>query len=194
MAENCCDKCKPVPQECPTCEPVCQSNLFSIGDGERKLFDSVAQELNQIVGTDLDYFVQDVNESTRDPLYDEPIERVFKGPYRVKAYVEQPSTTPEVREEGYRTIFDGSVWIARADFDALGLSAPSEGDVLRFWNTPFFNSQAVDGEDVPNRGYFFDVVDVDEDGHLNDTASFVGFKLVVRRRTEFTPERRLVPP
>lgn len=164
---------------------------LQISDAELKLHDSVAQETNQIAGTDVDLYIVDVDNSKIDPLFRESIEARWSGPHKLKAFVEWADSTPEVREEGFRTSFTSRAWIARADLEALGLGPPGEGDVLRFWNTPFFNAVAVDGEPIPGAGYFFNVVDVDDDGHIGDGPSFVGFWLTLQRRTEFTPERRI---
>lgn len=158
---------------------------------EHDLFDSIAQEHVNIAGTDIDYYSHNVKGSTRDALYDEPVERVFGGPFRVKGYIVWPDTTPDVRMEGWRTIVNAEAWIARKEIEDKRCPAPSETDVLRIWNTPFFNDWAVDGEDVPNAGYYFDVLNVNDDGHLFDSPQFVGFKMILKRRTEFTPERRI---
>lgn len=95
--------------------------------------------------------------------------------------------------EGGRTTFGAEVWIARKSIEDIRAPQPNESDVLRIWNTPFFNEWAVDNapSGQPNTGYFFDIIDVDDDGHLFDSPTFVGFKLSIKRRTEFTPERRI---
>jgi hypothetical protein len=72
---------------------------------------------------------------------------------------------------------------------------PSEGDVLQAWNIPFYQKYSTaEQEPLPTAGYYFNVVDVDTDGQLFDNPTFVGFKLKLNRRTEFTPERRLNRP
>lgn len=158
---------------------------------EHDLFDSIAQEHVNIAGTDIDFYSHNVKGSTRDALYDEPVERVYGGPFRVKGYVVWPDTTPDVRMEGWRTVVNAEAWIARKEIEDKRCPAPSETDVLRIWNTPFFNNWAVDGEDEPNAGYYFDILNVNDDGHLFDSPQFVGFKMILKRRTEFTPERRI---
>jgi hypothetical protein len=166
-------------------------STLQMPDCEHDLFDSIAQEHVNIAGTDIDFYSHNVAGSKRDALYDEPVERVYGGPFRVKGYVVWPDTTPDVRMEGWRTIVNAEAWIARKEIEDKRCPAPSETDVLRFWNTPFFNDWAVDGEDVPNAGYYFDILNVNDDGHLFDSPQFVGFKMILKRRTEFTPERRI---
>lgn len=166
-------------------------NDFTLCDGERFLFDCWAQEHNRIGGTQIEFWSLDVEGSTRDPLYDEPIVRDFAGPFRMVGYLEYPDGFAEAREEGFRSVWNGSIWIARKEFEDAHSPPPSEGDVIRVWNTPFFQKFSVDEEDVPGRGFYFDITQVGDDGHLFDTPSFVGFKCDISRRTEFTPERRL---
>ena len=177
----------------PTLRKVAPYPFPKLGlpDCEHDLFDSIAQEHVNIAGTDIDYFSHAVGKSTRDPLYDEPIKRVFEGPFRIKAYVAWPDTTPEVRMEGWRTVVNAEAWISRKEIEDGHCPTPSETDVLRIWNIPFYTDWSVDGDAVPNAGYFFDVLNVNDDGHLFDSAQFVGFRLTLKRRTEFTPERRI---
>lgn len=182
------------PKSCKVGAPTCHPGGFTLGAEEAFLFDSVAAEINNIAGTDIDYFPLDPTR-VRDPLYDEPEERKFCGPFRLKGYAEWPSSTPEMREEGFKETFEATFYIARQAFDDAGAPYPNEGDAIRIWNTPYFNANAVINEEIPGAGYYFDVVDVDDQGHINDTAYFVGFSIGVRRRTEFTAERRLnIPP
>lgn len=180
--------CPPKPVK-PSCSPA----EFTLGSEESFLFDTIAQEINQIAGTTIDYYPLDPTK-VRDPLYDEPEVRTFLGPFRLKGIAEWPSSTPEMREEGFKQTFEATFYIARVEFDAHGALYPNEGDVFRIWDNPYFNAQAVNNESIPGAGYYFDAVDVDEQGHINDTPEFTGFSIGVRRRTEFTPERRIAPP
>lgn len=161
-------------------------------DCEHDLFNSIAQEHSGIAGTEIDFFSHNIGKATRDPLYDEPLKRVYEGPFRVKGYIAWPDTTPEVRMEGWRTVVNAEAWIARKEIEDQHCPVPSETDVLRIWKIPFFDKEwSVDSDNVPNSGYFFDVLNVNDDGHLFDSAQFVGFRLTLKRRSEFTPERRI---
>lgn len=189
MADN--PRVKPWPGKCVVA-PWPDNDTLRLTDNELALHDSVATEVNRIAGTEVDLFEQDTEGGVYDPQYGEPVDRAFKGPFRLKAYVEWADSSPEVREEGFRTSFGSRCWIARKDLEERGIPIPTEGDVVRFWNRPFFNDFSVDSDPrPPDAGYFFNVIDVDEDGHLFDNPGFVGFWLVLQRRTEFTPERRV---
>lgn len=170
------------------CEGVKPAGSMTLGDSERFLFDSFAQEHVRTSGTPMEFWSQDIEGSERDPLYDEPIVRKWAGPFKIVGYLQRPDSIPEAREEGIRQTFPSEMWVARKEFEDANAPPPKEGDVMRVWNLPFY-ADIGDG-----KGYFFDVIDSDEDGHLFDQASFVGFKLHVNRRTEFTPERRISPP
>lgn len=180
-------------QPYPTTRKVAPYPFPKLGlpDCEHDLFSSIAQEHVNIAGTDVDYFHHNVDRATRDPLYDEPLKRVYDGPFRIKAFVAWPDTSPEVRMEGWRTVVNAEAWIARKELEDQHCPAPSETDVLRLWNIPFYADWATDGDNPPNAGYFFDVLNVNDDGHLFDSSQFMGFRLTLKRRTEFTPERRI---
>jgi hypothetical protein len=164
---------------------------FRLCDGERFLFDTWAVEHVRIQGTQIDFWSLDLAKSIKDPLYDEPSKRVWKGPFRLTGYMEYAPSAPEAREEGFRTTWASSIWLARKELEEAHAPSPFAGDVIRVWNTPFYKDDGVDGEEVPGSGYYFDIVDADHDGHLFDNSSFVGFRCDIVRRTEFTPERRL---
>jgi hypothetical protein len=164
---------------------------FELNDQALCFFDTVITTQVEAVGTPLEYWHQDVANSRHDPLYDEPIQRLFTGPWKLKGFVEWPEATAENREEGFRVTWDGTVTLARATLEGIGAPAPQEGDVIRFWPNAFFKKFATGGQNDPGAGYYFDVINVTDDGHVHDTAAFVGFKLRLRRRTEFAPERRL---
>lgn len=166
-------------------------NEFNLNGDESFLFDMWAQEHTHISGVEIEFWSFDEKKSKRDALYDEPIKRGWKGPFKLKGYIEWPDSTPEARVEGLRTTWSASAWITRKDFEDAEAPPPSEGDVIRVWNIPFFQSFGVDDEEVPGRGYFFDILNVNDDGHLWDQANFVGYSFTFARRTEFTPERRL---
>lgn len=172
----------------------CSKEQFHIDGSEIATFDHFVVERTRAHGTKLDYWHQDLKRTKRDALYDEPIDRVWAGPYKIYGYVEYAPGQPEMREEGMRVTWTGNIWIPRAELELVKAPPPLEGDIIRYWRIPFFAEHGVNSEEsaVDTAGYFFDVVNSDDDGHIADAEAFVGFKLEVRRRTEFTPERRLL--
>ena len=167
---------------------------FRRDDNEQWLLSMYAQQQIQILGADVDFYSQCIEQSTRDPVYDEPTERVFRGPFKVRAWVSWASSSPVVGEDGIRVAFKTQCWIPRLELERVGAPAPFEGDIIRFWDTPFFNSASTAGSGDTNSGYFFDITNADNDGHINDSPSFTGFKLDLARSTEFGAERRILPP
>ncbi len=180
-----------VETSCPTkCKP------FAFSEQESCVFDSIAQEFTEAIGTTLYFWHQDLSASIRDPLYDEPIDRAWKGPYKMKGFVEYMEGRPQMQEQGMSVRWQGQIFLARATLEAAGAPAPLEGDVFRFWDNQFFTNHSVnDDKDAlqgtPRPGYYFDVINCDDTGHIHDEAHFTGFVITVMRRTEFTPERRL---
>lgn len=177
--------------KCCDVRPMREGESFGLGDSERALFDSVAQEHVGIVGTDFEYFSQNLQKATVDPLYNEPARRVFDGPYLMKGYLSYPEHGPNVGMEGFTSSFDATAYITRAAFEAANLSSPAEADIVRVWNTAYWNMTSVDGYPVPGAGLYFSIVDVKEDSVLFDTPSFLGFTLTLRRVTQQTPERKI---
>lgn len=164
---------------------------FALDGEDAPMFDHFAQEHTDAVGTEIFLWHQDLGESVRDPLYDEPIEREWLGPFKLKGYVEYIPGTPSMREEGLVVRWQGRVWIARKELEDTKTPAPLEGDVVKFWDDKFFAEHSVNAEEGVHGGYYFDVINADDDGHVHDSEHFVGIVLTVLRRTEFTPERRL---
>lgn len=190
MSGKKCDV-KPFPASCRDVRPF-EGPMRTTGR-EIALFDSVASELVQRAGTVIDYYAIDIAGSDRDPLYDEPTARRFRGPFRLKAFVAYADSQPDPRQEGFVNSWASSAWIPRVEFEKsnFGDIQPGEGDIIRVWNLPYFNEAAVDDESVPGAGFYFNVVNVSNDGHLFDQPQFVGFTFQLARNTEFTPERRI---
>lgn len=170
---------------------VPKTTEFTLGAEERFLFDLWAQEHTHILGTKIDVWSLDVEKSKRVAIYDEPSCRTWKGPFTMKGFFQWADSTPEAREDGIRTTWTTEGWISRKDFEDVGAPSLSEGDVIKVWDSAFFKKFSVDDQDIPVSGYFFDVINVNDDGHLWDQFNFVGYSFTISRRTDFTPERRL---
>ena len=168
-----------------TCGP------FELDGRDAAMYDHFAQEHVNASGTTILLWHQDLEESLRDPLYDEPIDRVWAGPYKLKAWVEYIAGTPQMREEGMTVRWEGRIWVARKELEDTGTPAPLEGDVIKYWDNKFFAEHGVNAEEGVHGGYYYDVINVDDAGHVQDSDHFVGLTINVLRRTEFTAERRL---
>ena len=172
--------------------PMGDCETFALGDCERALFDCITSEHVNIIGTSIAYYTQNISQSIVDPVYNEPVKRAWLGPYLLKAFVTLAKTTG-VAMEGLSSQFDGELWLPRSECERVNMLAPSETDIVRVWDTPYYNTEfAVDGFDIPGAGLYFAITDVQEDGTLFDNPSFVGFKCTLRRTTQQTPERKLV--
>ncbi len=162
---------------------------------ERQLFDSIAQEHVGIAGTVVELYSLQVTKSTRDPIYDEAVRHVFKGPFRLKIWVSYPDNTVNASDRGAMADWSGTAWFPRQELEDQGAPVPSEGDVFQVWKMPYWNDAAVDPDEnpgtIPGRGLYFTISNVDEDGVIFDNPEFVGVSCEYRRRSEFTPERRI---
>lgn len=167
------------------------SGPWSLDASERHLFDHYAQEHVQIHGTDVEFYSQEEENALRDPLYDELVTPKFRGPFKLRVYVEWASSDPSTQDRGYESQFNSTCWIPRKSLEDVNSPIPSEGDIIRFWKIPFFDATGVDNIVAPGSGYYFNLTDVDDDGHVFDNPDFVGLKATLSRNTSFTPERRL---
>jgi hypothetical protein len=166
-------------------------NPMHLSDDELPLFDVWAQEHARIAGTKIQWWSCDPAGSERDPLYDEPILSKWAGPFNMIGVPTYPDSIAESRDEGFKVEFRGDLWVARKEFEDAGAPGPVEGDIVFFWKLPFFDQASVIRSDPKGAGYYYDVIQVGDDGHLFDGAKFVGFTFELKRNTIFTPERRL---
>lgn len=170
------------------------AGIIDFEQENEELFACWAAEQVQAEGTTIHYWSEDLLGSKLDPLYNEPEVREWKGPYEFKAWIEWPQEETEVREEGARSVYTATAWLPRLMVEESEMERlPQVGDVLRIWQIPHFDNfgQGVE-EEIPRAGYYFDVIEVQDDGHPLDNPFFTGFKLSITRRTEFTPERRVL--
>lgn len=156
-----------------------------LDDSEMALFDCIASDLNELAGDEVNFYGQDIPNSTIDPLYGEPSDRAILPPVRLWAYVKWPDESPDPSEQGFASDFDGKVVISRVAFENAHSPYPYEGDIVEIWRTPYHDANSL------GRGMFFDVIKVTNDGHINDTSSFVQFELTLRRRTQYGAERKI---
>ncbi len=156
-----------------------------------------AKESTAISGVEVEYWaLREHTAAQRDPLYGESLKREFAGPYKLFAHVDAPDAIPEVREEGYRAAWTAAAWIARKAWEDSGAAeggyAPSEGDVLGFWRSAFFDhNEAQQGDNLPGERFYFSITNVSDAGHLFTDVAFVGIALNLTRVTNFAPERRI---
>jgi hypothetical protein len=168
---------------------------FRISDSERGLLEGYANEQTKIGGVPVDYWCINAVDTVRDPLYAEPIERMFIGPFRLFAVFQAPQHTVSSTEEGLLDEFTSTCSIPRKAFEDAGAPLPGPGDVLNVWNLPIYTAiSTVEALPLPGSGYYFDILQANPDGYIADSPTFVRWVLPLKRRTTFTPERRLVRP
>lgn len=159
-----------------------------LDDSESSLFDSVASDMAKLAGEQINYYSMNRPRTKIDPLYGEAVERSVDGPYRVPAWVKWPISNAVADEHGFGFEFDGEAVIPRAELDKIHAPYPFEGDIIEMWRTPFHDADSL------GKGLFFDVIRVQNDGHINDSPTFVQFRVTLKRRTQFGAERRITPP
>ncbi len=183
---------KGVPTKIPKMsDAISQPYNYKVYGPELKLHDQYAKEHTRRIGTQVDYFCLNIPDSIIDPVYGEAIAHNFSKAFKIFGYLSWPNPSFDAREDGTHTTFTGSLWLARKELEDVGMPLPREGDVVRFWDTAYYNFAAANDRKVEGAGMFFDVFECKDDGHLFDSPYFVGFKLDIKRRTEFGPERKL---
>jgi len=175
--------------------PMKEGEMLRYSDTERLLFDGYAVEQARISGAPVDYWSINATDTKKDPLYAEPIERVFDGPFRVFGIFLSADQTPVFTEEGLAATFDTSVMLPRKALEDAGVPSPSHGDVVHVWDLPLYIALSTpEAKPLPGAGYYFDVLNANPDGYIIDSPTFVRWNLQLKRRTTFTPERRLKRP
>lgn len=94
-------------------------------------------------------------------------------------YQESEGRNPIARTEGFVHEYDAIMAISRNHWEcaledtAIEAREPKEGDVLYLF------------------GEWWDVVKTGRSGYILDSPEFVGYKLELKKRTQFTPERKV---
>lgn len=167
---------------------------FRLDAVEIDMWDHFAQEPIQAAGTEGELFQRDLKGSKIDPLYSEPTTNSFIGPYKLMVHVEWPEYTPDVTEAGMRALWPSGLWVPRKNIEQVKARAPVEGDIVRFWKLPYFDQRADRNQGTKGAGFYFEIVKVNDDGHMIDNAAFVGFRCDLKRRSSFAPEQQLIKP
>lgn len=124
-----------------------------------------------------------------DPVYQEPTsDEIWRGPYRFPCTIEFEEAdghyNPEVEPEGVEHVYDAICTVTPDNWKKYvilahdeGFKAPHDGDVVTF-----FNGQRV-----------FVVEKVEQMGYIATSLTFTNWKLSLKSRSSFKPER-LLPP
>lgn len=149
-----------------------------LGDWDRCLFDSIAQEVAELAGTTAIFYQFDEDASTKDPLWNESLDTQYKknssGVVGIECPVvfKDPERNAVVGEEGFRLDKISQVYVARVDLDKRGLRRPRPGDIIKVW------------------GEYYDVTETHvAEGHINDSGTYSTMQIDVVRRTKGPPER-----
>lgn len=152
--------------------------LYGPSAKELLLYRSFERERLSLFGQQIDYYVLSRGTNV-DPVYNEPEPDWAFTAYSLVAgvtYQQMDNRDPSVRDEGFVVEFDAEAYIA---FDAwraaVGTAVPKEGDVL------FAMAE------------YFDVVNAASGGNFVDTVQVVGYKLLLRKRAKFAPQRKFEP-
>lgn len=145
-------------------------------DEEIEYFKELERERNGLTGPTANYYSLNRGKNV-DPLYNEPAPFDFRDPVELTVVIEFQEADNEdksVRDEGMTYEFDAILYIAEAEWsEKIPDRKPKATDVV------FVN------------GKHWDVVKAGSGGNVVDTEEFVGFKLELRHRKKFLPERRL---
>lgn len=158
---------------------------FVLDGSELRIFDVVTSDQTVSAGEEVNYYSVNKQTSKVDPLYGEYKHRQVDGPWRLPAAVAWPARNPQSTESGFTVEFDSQCVIARYHLDKDNVPYPTEGDMIEMFRSPYADADSM------GQGYFFDIIKITADGHLNDTGNFTKFTLVLKRRPQYAPERKL---
>lgn len=157
-----------------------------ISDKEFNFFDKITQEHLNLCGEDILYWVLEVNESTYDNVYGEPVPRkyTYRGGYKLKSVIKY--NPPEINIEVNGAVYklDCEIYIARADFDKIGF-VPKPGDIVQvFGGSRYFPADVMqDG-----KGIYYSVIQTGDYGHIHNTNRYTWYKLSAVRKTDVLTE------
>ena len=155
---------------------------------DQAFFHSVAEEVVDLFGVDdavLYRFASADNQTTRDPLYDEPSlgHTVKYTPYTVSLMFFDYTDTPEVSAGGFLETVQAKGYISLAHLEKAGvpvddhLSHVAEGDIVAIHTG---SSQKI----------IYDIIDVTRTGWVNDSSVFTAYDLSLKRSTKYLPDRK----
>lgn len=163
-------------------------------DQDASVLRNYARERNELVGPIANYYSL-IRGANVDPLYSEPVaDPLYGGPptgidakHDDAFEYEEPRDVimnvtferatgmdPQADDAGLDAIFDGEAYIARDEWERVWTDRdPKSGDVL--W--------------VSNE--WWDVKTAKTGGHVMDSGTYVEWKLELRKRDRFTPDRKV---
>lgn len=151
--------------------------LYGGNASELNLYRFYEEERINLFGQQIDYYVLSRGANV-DPLYSEPAPSWSFTQYSLVGavtYQQMDNRDPSVRDEGLVIEFDAEAYFAYNEWEKrIGAKIPKEGDVLFCM------------------GQYFDVVNAASGGNFVDTVNVVGYKMLLRRREKFDPNRKFV--
>lgn len=151
--------------------PVCK--LYGDCASEIGLFKGYEEERNTLSGPECSYYSLDRGENVH-PVYNEPEPYAFTGPQVITCTFEDDGREPSVRDEGLVVERGANMTIA-----------------LNSWQTAFPTREPKEGDVLQVFGRYWDVVLASRSGYMVDTPNFTGYKLEVKSRERFEPDRKL---
>ena len=156
-------------------------------DEDAAYMHSIAEEVVDLFGTDdavLYRFAPADNITTRDPLYDEPVEgeTVHYKPFRTKAMFFSFTNNPFASEAGFyqETLTEG--YVARKHLIGAGVLEDKDKELIAEGDVIEFHSRS-------QGRIFYNIVQSTRTGFINDAGNYTGYQLSLKRTTKFVPER-----
>lgn len=155
---------------------------------DQAYFHSIAEEVVDLFGVDdavLYRFAPADNETTRDPLYDEPVlgHTVKYLSYVLSMMFFDYLDTPEVGAGGLLETIQARGYISVTHL--LGASVPTDarGDYLAEGDIVAFHTGS-------SQKIIYDIIDVTRTGWINDSSAFTGYDLTLKRSSKYLPDRK----
>ena len=155
-------------------EPGCEWPLY--GGDDFDFLSGLEEERNNLSAPPVNYYSLNRGQNV-DPLYGEPTTWGFRDVVVIRAtfeFQETENKTTQVREDGVENTYDGVLYISRLEWELkVPDRSPKAGDVIQVHNKAF------------------DVVFAGEGGYVVNSAEYVGWKLNLRKLSQFDPSRKL---
>ena len=153
---------------------------------EIPLFQSMSEEVVDLFGMDdvtLHRHNSADNTTPRDPVWDEPYNTTPKyKEYKIKAMHLDFTTNFETTDIGGVDLFENKIYVSLTHLLKAGVPQDEtrdyigEGDLFEIFKK--------------GRNLFYDIIQVDRVGFINDTDEFTGYEVQVKRNLKYVPERK----
>lgn len=160
-------------------------------DYERPLFLGISEEVVDLFGVDdtvLFRFSSAIaeNHAVEDALYSEPSTTVQYKQYRIKCLYVDRKNTEQASDNGIEYEASNQIYVSLNHLLKAQVLPDQQGDLV--------GAGDVIGISLRDQYFEYDIIEVNNDGYINNSDKFTGYILTVKRRDKYISERKTGGP